>query len=158
MLSAAAIEHDRNRHLVIELKAPRVEATLAELGQIKSYAMAVVADPRFAASNTIWDFWLVTSTMNNAVRQEANQRDRPRGLVFEPDLPEAPDAKVRVWVRDWGQIMEDARRRLDYFQKEFQHDPSLEDAREYLARNHGNVIPQELIQTVDAAASTSARG
>ena len=36
LLSAAAIEHDRNRHLVIELKAPRVEATLAELGQIKS--------------------------------------------------------------------------------------------------------------------------
>ena len=71
--------------------------------------MAVVADPRFAASNTIWDFWLVTSTIDNAVRQEANQRDRPRG--------------VRVWVRDWGQIIEDARRRLDYFQKEFQHDP-----------------------------------
>jgi site-specific recombinase len=35
MLSAAATEHDRNRHLVIELKAPKVVATEVELRQIK---------------------------------------------------------------------------------------------------------------------------
>lgn len=152
LLSAAAVEHDRNRHLVIELKAPKVPATLEELAQIKSYAMAVVADPRFAASNTVWDFWLVTSSIDPAVRQEANQRGRPRGLVFEPDMPEAPDAKVRVWVRDWGQIIEDARRRLDYFQREFQHNPSLEDARQYLTLNHGNVIPRDLVAADDMTA------
>jgi len=146
LLSAAATEHDRNRHLVVELKAPKVKATLAELSQVESYAMAVVADPRFASSSTVWDFWLISSEMDSAVRQRATQRDRPRGLAFEPDLPEAPDSVVRVWVRDWGEIIDDAKRRLDYFQKSLQHDPSLDDARDYLARNHGNVVPEGLLR------------
>ena len=59
-LSAAATEHDRNHHLVVELKAPSVKVTSRELGQIKSYAMAVLANPRFASSSTVWDFWLIT--------------------------------------------------------------------------------------------------
>lgn len=145
LLSAAATEHDRNRHLIVELKAPKVSAGPNELAQIESYAMAVAADPRFASSTTEWDFWLVTSEIEPTVRQKAHQRDRPPGLVFEPELPEAPGARVRVWVRDWGQIINDAKHRLDYFQKSLQHDPSLEDARDYLRRNHGDVIPEGLL-------------
>lgn len=145
LLSVAATEHDRNRHLVVELKAPKVPAGPKELAQIKAYAMAVAKDPRFASSTTEWDFWLVTGEIDEVVRQEANQRGRERGLVFEPDLPDAPGAKVRVWVRDWGQIIDDAKRRLDYFQKSLQHDPSLDDARDYLRRNHGDVIPEGLL-------------
>jgi len=145
LLSVAATEHDRNRHLVVELKAPKVVAGQKELAQIKAYAKAMAKDPRYASSTTEWDFWLVTGEIDEDVRQEANQRGRERGLVFEPDLPEAPGAKVRVWVRDWGQIIDDARRRLDYFQKSLQHDPSLDDARDYLRRNHGDVIPEGLL-------------
>lgn len=150
LLSAAASEHDRNRHLVVELKAPKVKATGTELAQIKSYAKAVVADPRFASSSTVWDFWLVTSEMDGDVRQEITQAGRPFGLAFEPNLPEAPDARVRVWVRDWGGIIEEARRRLNYFQESLQHDPSLDNAREYLARHHGNVIPEGLLPSSDS--------
>lgn len=145
LLSAAANEHDRNRHLVVELKAPAVIAGHVELAQIESYAMAVAADPRFASSTTQWDFWLVTGEIDAVVRQKANQRGRERGLVFEPDLAENPDARVRVWVREWSQIIEDAKRRLDHFQKSLQHDPSLDDAKNYLRRNHGHVIPEGLL-------------
>lgn len=145
LLSAAATEHDRNRHLVIELKAPRIAAGQKELAQIKAYAMAVAEDPRFASSETEWDFWLVTGEIDRSVRPEANQKNRERGLVLEPDVPGSPGAKVRVWVRDWGQVIEDAKRRLDYFQKSLQHDPSLDDARDYLRRNHGDVIPEGLL-------------
>jgi hypothetical protein len=150
LLSVAATEHDRNRHLVVELKSPKVVAGPKELAQIKSYAKAVAKDPRFASSTTEWDFWLVTGEIDDDVRQEANQIGRERGLVFQPDLPDAPGAKVRVWVRDWGQIIDDAKRRLDYFQKSLRHDPSLEDARDYLRRNHGDVIPEGLL-TADPA-------
>ena len=146
MLSVAATEHDRNRHLVVELKAPKVPARLTELAQIKAYAMAVAKDPRFASTTTEWDFWLVTGEIDDAVRQEANQRGRERGLVFEPDLTEAPGAKVRVWIRDWGQIIDDAKRKLDYFQKSLQHDPSFDNAKDYLRRNHGDVIPTGLLE------------
>ena len=53
LLSAAAAEHERNWHLVIELKAPKVVAKDADLRQLKSYAKAVVADARFASSATV---------------------------------------------------------------------------------------------------------
>lgn len=144
LLSAATTEHDRNRHLVVELKAPKVTASEKELSQIKSYAKAVVADSRFANSATVWDFWLVVTDVDDDVRQEATQRDRPRGLVFEPDLKAAPDTKVRVWVRTWSEIIEDCRRRLAFFQERLQHDPSIDEAREYLSRVHGDVIPEGL--------------
>lgn len=151
LLSAAATEHDRNRHLVIELKAPKVTVGDKELSQIKSYAKAVAADARFANSATVWDFWLVATGMDEDVKQEATQRDRPRGLVFEPDMKSAPDTNVRVWVRTWGEIIEDCRRRLSFFQERLQHDPSLDEARAYLARQHGEVIPQGLFDEESTA-------
>ncbi|KAB7744156.1 histidine kinase [Nostocoides sp. F2B08] len=151
LLSAAATEHDRNRHLVVELKAPKVTATEKELSQIKAYAKAIVADARFANSATIWDFWLVVTDIDEDVRQEAAQRDRPRGLVFEPDLPSAPETKVRVWVRTWSEIIEDCRRRLALFQERLQHDPSIDEAREYLSRVHGDVIPEGLFSDPEGA-------
>lgn len=145
LLSAAATEHDRNRHLVVELKAPKIEATNKELSQIKSYAKAVAADPRFADTSTIWDFWLVTATVDDDVQQERTQRGRSRGIAFEPELPGAPHAKVRVWVKTWGELIQEATRRLSYFQESLQHDASLADAREYLTRVHGDVIPEGLL-------------
>ncbi|QHN36864.1 ATP-binding protein [Gordonia pseudamarae] len=153
LLSAVATEHDRNRHLVVELKAPRVRAGQTELNQIESYAMAVASDARFADATTEWDFWLVTSEVDSVVRQKSNQRGWERGLAFAPDdLPEAPGATVRVWVRTWGQIIDEAKHRLDYFQKSLQHDPSLDEAKEYLRRQHSDVIPEGLIEDIDAPA------
>ena len=146
VLSAAATEYDRNRHLVVELKAPDLIADLREADQVESYASAVVQDGRFADTNTEWDFWLVTGEMGDRLRQRSSQKDRPRGLFFEPDLPGAPHARVRVWVRTWGEIIEDARRRLSYFQDQLQHDASFDEARDYLRRNHGNVIPEALLE------------
>jgi hypothetical protein len=145
LLSAAATEHDRNRHLVVELKAPKIVATNKELSQVKSYAKAVAADPRFADTNTIWDFWLVTATVDDDVQQERTQRNRSRGIAFEPELAGAPHAKVRVWVKTWGELIQEATRRLSYFQESLQHDASLADAREYLTRIHGDVIPEGLL-------------
>ena len=146
LLSAAATEYDRNRHLVIELKAPKVVASSKELTQIKSYAKALVADARFASSRTVWDFWLVTSTMDQDVRTETMQRGRPRGLVYEPDDPSSPGTTVRVWVKTWTDLLEEGKRRLEYFRANLQHNPSMDDARDYLATHHGDVVPEGLLR------------
>lgn len=159
LLSAAATEHDRNRHLVVELKAPRVVVTAKELQQIKSYAKAVAADARFADSGTVWDFWLVTAEMDDEVKGDARQKDRPRGLAWEPDDKLFPATTVRVWVKTWGELLEEGRRRLEYFRASLQHNPSMEDAHQYLAANHGDVIPERLATfplAADSAGETAA--
>lgn len=141
LLSAASTEHERNRHLVVELKAPSTKATDRELSQLKSYAKAVVRDPRFSNTETDWDFWLVTSSMDEDVLQETRQRNRPIGCAWDPDLPAAPHSRVRVWVRTWGEIIEENRRRLSYYRSTLSHDPSIPDALEYLKRTHGDLLP-----------------
>lgn len=143
MLSVAATEHDRARHLIVELKSPTVRATDKELKQIKSYARAVASDPRFADVETIWDFWLVVSDMDEDVHEEVRQENKPDGLAYESRQGEKK-AKVRVWVKRWSEVLKEAENRLDYFKRNLQHDPSFQDALDYLRREHGDLIPEQM--------------
>jgi hypothetical protein len=140
MLSTKAEEHERIRHLVVELKAPNVVATTKELDQIKRYAYTVAADPRFARVNAIWDFWLVVSDLDRFVKLDARQKGRPEGVVAQPG-EEIPGAQVTVWVRTWSEIITDSRRRLAFFKDRLTYDPSVQDAIDYLRREHGDVLP-----------------
>ena len=50
-------EHDRTRHLVVELKAPSVMITPDELAQVRKYGDVIFEDARFGSA--IWDLILV---------------------------------------------------------------------------------------------------
>ncbi|MCX4236297.1 ATP-binding protein [Streptomyces ortus] len=142
MLSRSRKEHDRRQHLVVELKAPRVKVTGKELEQIKSYALAVSEDPQFADVRVEWDFWLVTSEMNKMVRAETRQKEKPRGCAW--DLSEG-EASIRVWVKTWSDLIEESKGRLQYFREHFDHDPSVEQAMEYLRHVHAQYAPEALV-------------
>ncbi|MEU4147880.1 ATP-binding protein [Streptomyces parvulus] len=142
MLSRSRKEHDRRQHLVVELKAPKVKVTGKELEQIKSYALAVAEDPQFADVRVEWDFWLVTSEMNKMVRAETRQKDKPRGCAW--DLSEG-EASIRVWVKTWSDLIEESKGRLQYFREHFDHDPSVEQAMEYLRHVHAQYAPEALV-------------
>src|SRR5207247_1779609 len=49
-------------------------------------------------------FFLVSDAMGSPVEREATQDHRPLGLVLE-------GKGLRVWVKTWGQLIEDARHR-----------------------------------------------
>jgi len=144
LLSAKAKEYERARHLVIELKAPKIVATMKEVEQVKSYARTVVADAQFAGGDIIWDFWLITSETDDDVEEERAQANRARGIVFASDgTPDQP-RRVRVWVKTWSEIVQEAQDRLAYYQEIMSRDVTLEEARAYLLRNHADVIPEGL--------------
>ncbi|WP_436776612.1 ATP-binding protein [Yinghuangia sp. YIM S09857] len=140
MLSATTTEHDRTRHLVVELKAPDVVATDVEMGQVRKYARAVAKEPRFANVQTNWVFCLVVAELDDDVAEAANQRGRAKGLISDADQP-YDQAQVTIWVRTWSQIIDDARRRLSFFKESLQHNPSLDHALEYLRDTHGDLLP-----------------
>ncbi|MFC1421161.1 ATP-binding protein [Streptacidiphilus cavernicola] len=141
MLSRARKFHDRRQHLVVELKAPKVNAGDDELRQIKSYAKAVAMDPQFADVGVEWDFWLVATGIGGMVDLEVEQRDKPHGCVW--DFTRGA-MTIRVWVKRWSEIIEECKGRLTYFQEHFDHDPSVEQAIEYLRANHPHVLPAAL--------------
>lgn len=144
MFSVLAQEHDRNRHLVVELKAPSVIAGAKEAAQIKSYARAVVADQQFAGTHSVWDFMLVVNDYNDDVRRDISQVGRERGILDESQLDPDSPVSYRVWVRRWSEVLETADRRMLYYKAGLAHDPSLADIRRYLDQHHGDVLPEGL--------------
>ncbi|MEO3808076.1 ATP-binding protein [Sphaerisporangium sp. B11E5] len=148
MLSAESHEHDRVRHLVIELKAPSVDADRAQADQVDDYMQAVLNDPRFANVDTTWDFYLVVRKIKDRLLPRVRQKGLPEGLYLQPTSYE--HAKVRVWVRTWSEILHEARQRLDFVKSGIDHNPSLEQALDYLRTRHGDLIPDKLRQTVSS--------
>ncbi len=122
---------EEREHLVVELKAPRVKVGTKELNQIKSYARAVARDERFRAVTARWDFWLLANECDEDAAAEANQSGRPRGLLFESD-----DPFIRIWLKTWGQIIDENKARLRFVQKELDYDPDQSDALERLKARH----------------------
>lgn len=137
MFSVAAKEQDRNRHLVVELKAPHVVAGSKEAAQIKDYARAIVEDPQFAGTHTVWDFMLVVNDYDRGVQKDINQVGRPRGILDESEIDPDSPVSYRVWVRRWSEVLESADKRMLYYKDNLAHDPSLADIRRRAHRGVG---------------------
>ncbi|WBB78614.1 hypothetical protein O7606_20705 [Micromonospora sp. WMMD882] len=113
-----------------------------QVGQRHDFAGALVAnDPQFHDVRTEWDFWLVTTEMTLMARAEAKQSDRRPGLIW--DINEGAIA-IRVWLRSWSEIIKECEDRLHYFKDQFEHDPSVTQALEYLNFTHRQYLPIEL--------------
>ncbi|MFJ9627409.1 hypothetical protein ACIRU8_06885 [Streptomyces sp. NPDC101175] len=152
-LSAESHEHDRVRHLVIELKAPSVDADREQADQVDDYMQAVLNDPRFANVETTWDFYLVVRKIRPRLLPRVRQAGQPEGLYSEPTSYE--HAKVRVWVRTWSEILREAKQRLEFVKNGIDHNPSLEQALQYLRTRHGDLIPDRLRQVTGVPAPRS---
>ncbi|MGI5269036.1 ATP-binding protein [Nonomuraea sp. CA-218870] len=122
-------------HLVVELKAPKVKIGQVEVAQIKSYAKAVVGDPQFHDARVSWDFWVVSTEMDDVVREDASAPHLPPGCIAEWKNG------VRIWARTWSEIIDDCEDRLHFYRDRLNHDPAAEHAVEYLRRVHADVTP-----------------
>lgn len=130
---------DELEHLVIELKRPSQDINGDVLDQIKKYALAVAKDSRFHEGKVKWKFWAVSNDMNDEVRAESRQKGKPRGLARDYDEPD-----VQIWVRTWGEIIEECRGRLQFYQKQLGYQPDREAALKYLQSINPDYIPEYL--------------
>ncbi|TDD87996.1 hypothetical protein E1293_07195 [Actinomadura darangshiensis] len=135
MLGRALRGSSGREHLIVELKAPSVKVGQNEVGQIKSYAEAVVSDPQFTDANVKWDFWVISTTMDNVVRRDATAPHRPPGCIAEWE------GGVRIWARTWCEVIDDCEARLHFYRDQLNHDPATDHAIEYLRRVH-HYIPK----------------
>ncbi|MEU9283832.1 histidine kinase [Streptomyces sp. NPDC048275] len=134
MLSRAARHRKGERHhLVVELKRSNVVLGMTEFAQISSYAQAVMHDDRFRDPKVTWDFWLVGNAMDESLRQLAHQPDRMPGCaVSQPTF--------RIWVRTWGEIIEDSQERLRFYSEQLEYQSTTEHAMDYLIREHTDAV------------------
>lgn len=133
---------DQREHLIVELKRPNVKIGSNEVTQIKDYVTATAKDERFRATNTRWEFWVLSTEMSEFVRLEVNQAGRPSGLLWH-----VPDLNLRIWVKTWGQIIDDCKARLQFFQERLNYLADESSGLEYLRRAHERYLPKEIAET-----------
>lgn len=141
LMLAKSLEHATNRreHLVIELKRPTVKVGHEEVAQIRDYAQAVADDSQFDKSTTQWDFWVVSTDVDEAVRRQASQRGREPGLLDDYD-----DVNVRIWVKTWGQIIQDATHRMKFVRQQLEYSSGRDESIQYLHERHQDYVPEPL--------------
>jgi hypothetical protein len=146
MLGRANTPHSGERdYLVVELKRPSKKIDEEVITQVKKYAMAVASDERFRGVPATWKFVAVSNEMNDFAKQDATQKDKPQGQVWSSN-----DGKISVWVREWAEVINTARARLDFINESLAYEASRESARQYLMKAHAKFIPE--VEKTDAEA------
>lgn len=125
-------------HLIVELKRPRLVVTSKELMQIENYALAVVRDERFRAVPARWEFWLITGEFDELVKAKSRQANRPVGLITDND-----ELGFRVWVKTWGQLLEENRSRMQFIQENLGFEPDHEASLKKLKLRFADLFGKE---------------
>lgn len=138
-LAASYREHDRLRHLVVELKAPDITVGRKELDQVEDYANAVLSTPAFASDKSEWDFILVVTDYDDVVENRIFS-DSEVGQFFGPDKkPGRP--RARAYVRRWRDVIDENKRRLEFVTAALEHDPSITEGLAFVKKQYRELLP-----------------
>jgi len=143
-LAAKYKEHDRIRHLVVELKAPDITATRVELDQVEDYANAVIGNPAFATDRAEWDFVLVCTDYDEVVENRIGSGSGLGGFLAPQQKPGRP--LVRAFVRRWRDVLDENARRLDFVSTALEHDPSIAEGLNHVREQYADLLPDSLIE------------
>ncbi len=142
-LAAKYQEHDRVRHLVVELKAPGITVGRKELDQVEDYANAILSNPQFSSSTAHWDLILVAASFDDVVKNRIQDDDFELGRFWGPShKPGQP--RVTAYVRRWRDIIDENKRRLEYITSALQHDPTLSEGLDYVREKYSDLLPPVL--------------
>lgn len=152
MLSRATRRHRANdiEHLVVELKAPKVVIGADEITQAKRYAMAVSKDERFHTVKGVrWHFWIVSNSYDEFARADIEGGPDPaRQLIHRKD-------NISVGIKTWGELIEENRARLQFFQEHLEHSADESAAIRYLQEHHSKYL-EGVIEIDDEAVNQDA--
>lgn len=149
MLSRATRRHraDDIEHLVVELKAPKVVIGANEITQLKRYAMAVSQDERFHTVKGVrWRFWIVSNSYDDFAKGDIEGGPDPaRQLIHRKN-------NISVGIKTWGELIEENRARLQFFQEQLQHSVDESAAIRHLQERHSKYL-EGVIEIEDQAAN-----
>ena len=148
-LAAKNKEHDRIRHLIVELKAPDITASRRELDQVEDYANASLSTAAFAGDRATWDLILVVADYDDLVRRRIIGDDIDVGLFFDPQKEQGRPL-VRAYVRRWRDAIDENKRRLEFMTNALEHDPSIADGLQYVRDEYSDLLPEDLREPASA--------
>lgn len=123
-------------YLIVELKRPSKKIDDEVVTQVKKYARAVATDERFNDIPARWTFMAISNELDEFAKGEANQRGRPRGQIADD-----ADLNITVWVKTWAEVINNARARLGFVNKQLAYQATNDSAKAYLTKTHAKFIP-----------------
>ena len=146
MFSRSTRRHRANdiEHMIVELKAPKIKIGADEIIQAKKYAIAITSDERFSTVDGVrWHFWLVSNAYDEFAKHEIETGpDRERRLI-------ARGPRHIVGIKTWGELIEENRARLQFFQEHLQHSADDSAAIKYLQEKHSQFLEGVIIDDTD---------
>lgn len=143
MFSRSTRRHRANdiEHMIVELKAPKVKIGSDAITQAKKYAIAVTSDERFSTVDGVrWHFWLISNSYDDFAKYEIDSGpDRERRLI-------AKGPRHIVGIKTWGELIEENRARLQFFQEHLQHSADESAAIKYLQERHSRYLEGVIIE------------
>lgn len=98
-------DQEHRKVLVIELKAPKVKLSPKEVAQVERYAYEIDSSS-CVPSKVSFEVWLVGSDISSKASYKLTGKDK--------DEIQINSERVKIKVKKWSDILEDARRRLSY--------------------------------------------
>lgn len=132
-------------HLVVELKAPKVPIGRKELGQIEEYAQSIISDSRFDKANTRWRFWALSNDVDEDALDMRQIPNAPEGTVVD-------SSGLTIVVRRWGQIINENKARLQFFQERLNHSVDKTAALKHLRERYDTILSATVTEQVVEAA------
>ena len=122
-------------YLVVELKRPSQKITDEVIAQIKKYAYAVQADPRFDKQRCHWKFIAVSNELDDYAKRERAERED--GRIYH--------AKgLQVYILTWAEIVTNAKARLKFYQEQLRYESDNETSLAYLRQKYEEYLPTTL--------------
>jgi hypothetical protein len=75
--------------------------------------------------------------MTDGVREQTEQEGRPAGILHQK-------GNITIWVKTWGEIIEECKARLHFFEEKLQYQAGKEAGLEYLQRAYAQYIPNSV--------------
>jgi len=138
VLSRAIRRHkaDELTHLVVELKAPKVKIDRDEITQLEEYAISVMKDERFKSGNPTWVFWAISDDYGPYAEYRMEKSD---GKIHEVE-------NVSIWVKTWGQVLDDNRGRLQFFEERLEYEADRGASLEFLQERYAQFLQGVLVE------------
>lgn len=134
MLSRVIPTHTETlrNHLIIELKAPSVKVGRKEIAQIESYAMAVAADARFSGINTLWEFYVISTDLDEYAKLKLKEDHVKDGAIIR----RSTDPKFIIYIKTWAEILNSNRFRLGFIKEILNSNFGKDESLAYLQKKY----------------------
>ena len=96
----------------------------------------MAGDERFRDVPTRWTFVAISNDMDAFAKSEANQRNRPKGMVSDN-----AEQNITVWAKTWAEVINDASARLSFVNEQLAYQADNDSAKAYLNKAHAKFIP-----------------